>query len=533
MPSALTGLVSWLPLLSLNAAWRATALRSIARVDGKQAVNALSPSGRKLPVVHVQDLLPYFPREVPLRLSTLNLSMDEIYGDPVCAGSAANFISDERHAPIEFCRYTNNQVNMAMVGKKTDDFDQYAMERIMLGKWRDSPLRCRLGRDVCSKNADIVVVPSLSFHNMVQENFTWPISGNATAHGGPGTGAFPYWNTVRELFYKPDLGRTPLIVVHSPFAWNWPSHNEWLHALSKQPPGFVEHVVIATTGSNLKPAERAYFPERWSDSASELLARRARERHDGTYPELESRGPLMVTVPYPTSLLKEVRWTDSTYPYLADRKRRISVSLFASTRKSGRGANWVREDLMDLMETKKGSNATRPDVRTLCSDAAEEALHEELCGIDAKENMWTITANSMFCIEPPGDTLCRSHFYISVLSGCIPVIIDGGHESFISAPTWWAWRGADDNTTDGVASFDYRSFSVVYDAEDVKQRGADVLKELEEMPDAQPHRFQALRERLDQVAPLMRYSREKCSSYPLDENNFSCRDAFSIFQRNK
>ena len=40
-----------------------------------------------------------------------------------------------------------------------------------------------------------------------------------------------------------------------------------------------------------------------------------------------------------------------------------------------------------------------------------------------------------FCIEPPGDTLGRSHPFLAIQSGCIPVLIDGGHRAYAPGPT--------------------------------------------------------------------------------------------------
>ena len=53
----------------------------------------------------------------------------------------------------------------------------------------------------------------------------------------------------------------------------------------------------------------------------------------------------------------------------------------------------------------------------------------------------SLLSQSTFCLEPAGDTPTRSHFYLAVLCGCIPVIFDGVHDTFGNVSrTPWAWR---------------------------------------------------------------------------------------------
>jgi len=72
-------------------------------------------------------------------------------------------------------------------------------------------------------------------------------------------------------------------------------------------------------------------------------------------------------------------------------------------------------------------------------------------------------ARSQFCLEPSGDTLLRSHFYLAVLHGCVPVLFDGMHTNFnpetqhegtsISRVAWWAWRKPTVEQLTDVAGF--------------------------------------------------------------------------------
>lgn len=486
------------------------------------------------PVVYVQDFMPNFPVSPPPKLADLNVTMAALYGYPVCPGKKT-FVNKVEDAPPNFCRYSNGQISMSMEGKRHDDFDQYAMERIMLAKWLESPLRCQ-EHVWCKEHADIVVVPSLALHEMVHRGFVWHISANLTDHGKLGKGAAAYWTALRKMFHSPETGRTPLIVMHSAFAWDWPGHNQMLHALAKEPKDFVQRVVIATTGSNLKPEERALFRKDWTDSGISLLRHRSEQRRlNGV---VSDGGPILLTVPYPTALLNEVRFTESSGAYNADRKRPIRVSLFASATKDGKGSNWVRQLLLERVASKPHSEH-HSKVSMICDDSTKDE-EDGMCGLsrDSNANMWTITSNSAFCVEPPGDTLCRSHFYVSLLSGCIPVVVDGGHDRFNSStPTWWAWRGNSQDValpstfSDELRSalVDYNEHFVVISADEARN-GKDHIQQLVEMPEKEPERFRRLRENVDRVAPLMRYSYNKCSSYPLSEHPFSCKDAFAVFQ---
>jgi len=147
--------------------------------------------------------------------------------------------------------------------------------------------------------------------------------------------------------------------------------------------------------------------------------------------------------------------------------------------------------------------------------------------------MWEYLVSSTFCLEPAGDTLTRSHLYAALLSGCVPVILDGGVKDFDnSEPTWWAWRGSsggdgggggggdgerksDDkgNAEDGGGSrlneLRYRDFAVVVNASAVRSGERDLIQELLSMP---PDRLLALRRNVDKAAQVMRYARDPAAT---------------------
>lgn len=499
-----------------------------------RGAHSLKASGTEAkPVVFVQDFMPGFPGRYPPTLDSLgNLTMDTIYGEPICVGSP-DFVPNREDAPAHFCRHRNNEPDLAMEKHQEDDFDEYALERILLGKWLDSPLRCTGDEEECRRKADIVVVPSLVFHMMLQEGFLWNIKHPPVPHAKPL--AVKYWKTLEERFHRPEEGYTPFIVVHSAFAWDWPGYNVLLHMLQQRSQTFIDRVILPSTGSNLKSQERRLFKTAWSDSGFLALQRRSKFRALGVS---EGSGPTFFTMPYPTSVLSETSFTESQGIYDHTRPRKVAASIVGSRTRDKYGANWIRGKVMDQFESRSDAHV-QETIRMVCAKG-QDGHANSICGLGAAPNLWTLAANSNFCFEPAGDTLCRSHFYVAVLSGCIPVIFDGGHHQFNSStPTWWAWRRPPrEELTEEFfppwaqeAMLDYEKFSIVVDARDIQSGRRNIVQELTEMPEKDPERLASLRRYLDRVAPLFRYAKEKCSSYPWSTFRWGCRDAFGAFQQ--
>ena len=137
-----------------------------------------------------------------------------------------------------------------------------------------------------------------------------------------------------------------------------------------------------------------------------------------------------------------------------------------------------------------------------------------------------------------------SHFYLAVLSGCVPVIFDDysresarlaqdkKHNSshFFSGPTRWAWRIGSKPLL--RQNLNYSEFSIVYTIQNESfWKRTDILRELVRMPSEQPARYQALREGLDRAALRMRYALKDCQDVRARSNKYEqfC-DAFSAFK---
>ena len=141
-------------------------------------------------------------------------------------------------------------------------------------------------------------------------------------------------------------------------------------------------------------------------------------------------------------------------------------------------------------------------------------------------DMFQIALASKFCLEPAGDTLTRSHFYVALLCGCIPVIIDGeGTENYrATARTSWPWRSlypeAGPHAVGGSSGspwIDYNSFAVVLNFTTVQANGlASEIEALVHMETRQPARYAALRRGVDRVAKTMHYGMDMCTGVDCD-----------------
>jgi len=513
------------------------------------------------PRIVLEDFAPVFPGQtwadgnVP-SLAGAKLSMHEIFGETtdggdVCAGDQ-QFCSSKPGAPSSFCGSWNKLPDKLMRMKTGPDplrdasgfkFDQFALEKIMLGKWISLP-QTMWAKD-WSQTAngllpDIVVIPSLRLQIMETDGYFWELIEPSTnsnipmyepSYDGlhvPGVrdpdylaeGHANLWSALSRKWYEGNPENAPLIVMHYSFTWDTEDSVATLRALSENTSeGFRDHVVFGVLESNLpiNPGKSltdvpAFFKD-WTGTSADELIRRHQHRHSGA--------PLMIALPYPTAILNTVKWTSTTD--LAS--RRIKILLDGSHKPNA----WIRSKLYDQLQAKtKGQGE-----RTVC---VGEEWPATLCGVKTETNqlptVFELAASSVFCLEPPGDTPTRSHFYIAILSGCIPVIFDGGNSMYSqdASVTSWAWRKPPDVVSDEaergwndrvLASFiDYESFAIVFNSNDVDQ---NFIEELDHIYETDRPRIDQLRRGLDDVATRMLYRRDTCG--PLA----NCEDAFSDF----
>eukprot|EP00401_Gymnodinium_catenatum_P015452 CAMPEP_0117620608 /NCGR_PEP_ID=MMETSP0784-20121206/87213_1 /TAXON_ID=39447 /ORGANISM="" /LENGTH=479 /DNA_ID=CAMNT_0005424521 /DNA_START=218 /DNA_END=1657 /DNA_ORIENTATION=+ len=451
-----------------------------------------------------------------------------IFGEALCTGSQA-FVVDMEDAPANFCRSTFLQWNMSVTHNsnptKHVDFDEYALERVMIGRWLESSEFA--GNDL-DQNVDAVVVPSFGLHNSLANGFVWDKVTKSILMAQR-----QYWKMVRERLYRPKHNFTPVVIIHQPYTWVKNQPVDFLKTLLEQPKGFVDRVVIGTIESNLRPEvrESVKMPSAWDEFAAVEIQRRSGLQDVASASDDVSRGsPLMVTLPYPTPILRPAKFTMNDGLYRSARPRKILISLFASPGKTGQGGNWIRPLLI-----KKLRAFTNSQSGFVCHHRRNDRTdpNAEYCGLSKeKRGLWNVLVNSAFCLEPAGDTLTRSHFYLAVLAGCVPFInyiFDGGHRKYSdSVRTAWAWRnvalereGADDDESNMFINYD--EIAVIFNATDVAMGKVDVFQELSDMLANSPARFEALRQGLERVAPRMRYT----SGIGCHTN---CDDAFSAFR---
>eukprot|EP00928_Gymnodinium_smaydae_P092741 TRINITY_DN7667_c0_g1_i6.p1 TRINITY_DN7667_c0_g1~~TRINITY_DN7667_c0_g1_i6.p1 ORF type:complete len:591 (-),score=62.23 TRINITY_DN7667_c0_g1_i6:422-2194(-) len=472
--------------------------------------------GKRRLSVAIQELLPIGIKSSALTsVKSFGFNMLSLYGRSICAGAyGGGFVTDAHDAPADFCAEVDRRPDILMLlacaecdqyGASRAKFSQYALERVMLGKWMTSSFACEASQAGCRERADVVVVPSIFFHMQAAQSFQmveadwecWDKAGGLNLcwdkyHE-------EYWTQVRNMYYKPNEGYTPLIVVHCSFVFDVQAQQNFLRALSKQPFGFAKRVVVAAIERNLRKTALQVLPYDWfHGSLEDELERREHGKPSG---------PLLVPMPYPLPIHRAVSFSASSGKYNHTKPRRIIASIFGHNKGIGReGGNWIRNQLFTSLSMRgqeipggpPGSKVTSMGVAACASG------NETLCGLRVQQlNMWDIAVSSTFCVQPAGDSMTRSQLYVSVLAGCIPVIFDGGHELYdTSEPTWWAWRS---NSTSPSPPFTrYDSFALVYSAADAFK--PDFWESLFELPSKNRKRFARLRAALDEAAPRMRYS---------------------------
>jgi hypothetical protein len=351
-------------------------------------------------------------------------------------------------------------------------------------------------------------------------------------------------------------------VLHHSFTFDNAAFELVLQALAEQPRAFVDRVVIATIEANIPSSARAAGAAAGAGGLVPLSDVKVR----------------LVSLPYPTGLLEPVQFAPGGgaddeekalmvshkksaskrvggVDYDPHRLRPICVLLDADLARKGGGGkiqtNYIRPVVHGLL-LKHGATCNG-NLCSLCHLRVGGSLNtapplRENCAEDwplaqqAKPTMWEALVSSSFCLEPAGDTLTRSHMYAAVLSGCIPVLFDGGLSDFDgSEKTSWAFRSSsDEEPVGGLASansststsstsslapspLNYSDFSVIYKAVDVQSGAVDVIAELSAMPSEHPERFLALRRGVDNAAAAMRFSTE--------EGGGGGGDAFAHFHR--
>lgn len=214
--------------------------------------------------------------------------------------------------------------------------------------------------------------------------------------------------------------------------------------------------------------------------------------------------PILVA-PYPSYGHLSTNGTEYTDALFLD-KRRVLVLLAASTRRS----NPTRRALF-----KQLANATSLSIEQYFRSRVAHSY------TDTVDQAWLITPecrgehnritiqwmwNSVFCLEPPGDSPTRKSFYDAVISGCIPVLLSNSRFK-VKYPF------------DDV--IDYGKFTVSFPEKAIQSQEIHVVDALKNINQT------VISEKQEYMKSILKYLQY---SYPLSQDNED-NDAMSLLLR--
>jgi len=229
----------------------------------------------------------------------------------------------------------------------------------------------------------------------------------------------------------------------------------------------------------------------------------------------------IVSLPYPISVTFSPRHHHREELFDEITSPRSILALFSGSLTRGRASNTgrngfdnrLRSHMTDVLEA-AGAICVH-DGCGICVKGLEAHCVSMLRNYKEKDRLWALAINSIFCLEPPGDTLTRSHFFVAVASGCIPIIFDGGDGSPLYSNhsiTFWPWRLTNTQGHERKSMYarkiglDYTSFTVSFNTSDFFVRGQRLLQDVLVLPEKDPGRLRTLQQGVDSAAPAMLYT---------------------------
>ena len=455
------------------------------------------------------------------------------------------------------------------------------IEAVMHDGWSRAAANCNgrtasaAQRSECATHADVVVVRSLA-SLLADSGCDRPVEDRIE---GPGSFRRPhaaYWSRLRLHVEQlaPARRRPPLVVVHYDWAWQEPYTDMMLHTLSEQPLDFVQRVVIVTFENPLelpsRPHNQLVFRE--LGVAPRFVIVPFTVLTDGVLssaPAASEGGESAESAAAAVAAVREPRLKREG-PH-RDTLRRPIIALFMGRPLAS--LDGARVKVVDLMRAagavcdspRSKWNKDDTVVCALCREPRECATllrsSKRLChdgwapekGVQCAHRTFALAASATFCIETNCDSLIRSHLYVSMMSGCVPVIFDGLGPHYTASepgcplgaacatayerPTQWAWRqeallallnGAVEGGQSIAQRANYSSFTLTYSSPKLMRGELDDLVTnlvaLATRP-AQRPQLRSLQHALRQAAPLMRFSNPKVDR-PCAGNE-PC-DAFSV-----
>jgi hypothetical protein len=457
-----------------------------------------------------------------------------LWGDPRSKG---------RCAPGEACMF-----DYGGVGYGFEDVESTSFLR-----WLTSPLTCNrpdstgVERAACAARADVVVVRSAcamcvrnvasaamcyqrgdapnctgtDCHDAVLSRFWERLRHHVdhtlgTARGGGGGGG---GGGGRKAGQPP-----PLVLVHGFASWGDFYGTAVLRTLASQPAAFVARVVVATIEEPLTG--------RWPALDAAFEARMPGVR------------PTFVVVPYSihTSRLARPSHEAGRRPFAAIFQGRPEGSFDGARAKfleqmsaaggvCDKAGGWRAHMGENVVCVLCEASLSRADCEArLRSSIARLGCRGEQLGTCAVGSM-SLASQATLCIEPTSDDMMRSHFYLGVQAGCVPVIFDGsgdqsdtrggpGMYGVVRQPTKWAWRQTelldklrrvrgDEGAEPFLRRANYSAFALPYFSADLTaDRLGGLARELVALATKPAHaaRLQALQAAVERAAPLMRWA---------------------------
>jgi len=340
-------------------------------------------------------------------------------------------------------------------------FDQYATSHAFL---HTALQNCPICVNTC--DADVIFAASLILHWQAAVGLLegWHFLSL------PKVLSARYWSMLKS--HIGGMAGEPLIVIVEDYALDTPFYVHHLQALKSAGWTLENRVILGVTMSNMITsfAREAMLSTSWRDNAQDELERRARfDKH--LVCNSSFGGPLMVTVPRWVGISSGVNWIEGE---AAAHTRRI-LALYDVGLKFSTNGTKVEHTGTWHADRDDSKQWARPIIRqtiirkgftccaTGCFLPVDASKFSPSCSHFDALSVYEKASSSVFCIEPPGDVLGRSHFYVAVHCGCVPVLIDGGHTGYpFDARVAWAWRAPDrPSRADIHASFlDYTRFTL-------------------------------------------------------------------------
>lgn len=313
-------------------------------------------------------------------------------------------------------------------------FDQYASERLLLGRWLEgTAMRCELspkGAFAASNGsaeseahvpcaADILVVTT-PFTECALTTIGFSVFDMLTA------GLDMMGTHMQLLRAALTAGAQPvgMVLLHAPFVGIL--IRRWAREIAGLPAPLAKRVIVTSPEPLQRQINALRNPFRHVrlPFSHELELRTAAGARRGTDHNL------WIAMPYPVSILGAPKWTLPAGAYSPPAHGRpILLFMFTSS-------NWHRQRT-PLQVALKRLNGTCDNTGScvLCRPGREAE-----CALPESTQPWSAATRATFCLQPGGDTPTRSHFYLAALSGCVPVVFDTGLPFWPEHPAPYAWR---------------------------------------------------------------------------------------------